>query len=131
MNDIFQKLHGTTVDRFGIGNNNQTIILTGTTTSVNGVQLLDRDAQSFSVDSAVFFSAHIAGTGTNVAAYEIKGCYLLSNDSMNGYTVTTYTNTADVQDPVITFNNGEITVTAHGATGDTINWTAVINLVLV
>lgn len=131
MNDIFQKLHGTTVDKFSIGNKNQTVTLTGTTTTTSGVQLLDRDAQSLIVDSAVFFSAYIAGTGSNVAAYEIKGCYVIATNSINGYATTTYVNTANIQDPHITFDNGELVVTVYGLNGDTINWTSVINLVLV
>lgn len=131
MSDIFQKLHGTTVDRFSIGSTNQTITLTGQTTGTSTIQLLDRDSQSFTVDSAVFFSAYIVGIGTNVAAYEIKGCYILSDESIRGYAVTTYEDTASINEPSVTFNNGEINVSVTGASGDTIDWSATVNLILV
>lgn len=131
MSDIFQKIHGTTVDRFSIGNNNQTISLTGQTMSTAYTQLLDRNAQSFTVDSAVFFSAFIAGTGTNTAAYEIKGCYTLADDSIKGYAVTTYADTANIAEPVVSFSDGEINVSVAGAAGDTMTWSAIVNLVLV
>jgi len=130
MTDIYTKLHGTTTDRFKIGLKNQRVTLSGVTTNTVTAELLDRDSLKYTVESTVFFTAYIIGQGVNVAAYEIKGCYLQGTTTISGYVTNTYVDTADFIEPTINFNSlGEMTVTCTGTATDTINWTAVIDLV--
>ena len=130
MTDIYTKLHGTTTDRFKIGLKNQRVTLSGVTSNTATAELLDRDSLKYTVESTVFFTAYIIGQGVNVAAYEIKGCYLQGTTTISGYVTNTYVDTADFIEPTINFNSsGEMTVTCTGADTDTINWTAVIDFV--
>ena len=130
MSDIFQKLHGTTVDRFQIGRKVQTITLTGSNTADNTVALVDRDGIGYTADSTVFFTAYIIGKATDTAAYEIKGCYVAGTSSVSGYVVNTYVDSNSFTAPLITFNsNGEMTVTCTGLTGQNVTWTATIDIV--
>lgn len=130
MSDIFQKLHGTTVDRFQIGRKVQTITLTGSNTADNTVALVDRDGIGYTADSTVFFTAYIIGKATDTAAYEIKGCYVAGTSSVSGYVVNTYVDSNSFTAPSITFNiNGEMTVTCTGLTGQNVAWTATIDIV--
>ena len=130
MTDIYTKLHGTTADRFKIGLKNQRVTLSGTTTNTATEELLDRDGLKYTVESTVFFTAYVIGQGVNVAAYEIKGCYLQGTTTISGYVTNTYVDTADFNEPTINFNSlGEMTVNCTGLDTDTINWTAVIDFV--
>lgn len=131
--DFYTKLHGTTTDAFKIGLKNERITLTGITVDSSQVDLLNRDNQKHIVDSTVFFTAYIVGKGsTNTAAYEIKGCYLIGTTTITGYVVNTYVDSSGFSDPTILFNStGELTVECSGVLGDTVNWTAAIDFVLV
>ena len=130
MSDTYAKLHGTTVDRFKIGLNNQRVSLTGVTSGVNQSQLVDRDGNNLIVSSTVFFTAYVVGRGENTAAYEIKGCYLQGTTTVTGYVVDTFVDTADFTAPTISFNiSGEMTLTCFGVQDDTISWTAVVDVV--
>ena len=130
MTDIYTKLHGTTTDRFKIGLKNQRVTLSGVTSNTATAELLDRDSLKYTVESTVFFTAYIIGQGVNVAAYEIKGCYLQGTTTISGYVTNTYVDTADFNEPTINFSSsGEMTVTCTGAATDTIDWTAVIDFV--
>lgn len=131
MSDIYAKLHGTTVDKFKIGINNQRISLTGVSSGLDESQLVDRDGNNFTVSSTVFFTAYIVGRGTeNTAAYEIKGCYLQGTTIVNGYVVDTFVDTADLPEPEINFgSDGTMTLTCFGVVDDTINWSAVVDVV--
>lgn len=130
MTDIYTKLHGTTADSFKIGLKNQRVTLSGTTTNTSSAELLDRDGLKYTVGSTVFFTAYVIGKGSNIAAYEIKGCYLQGTTTVTGYVTNTYVDTSNFTEPTITFNSsGEMTLTCTGADTDTINWTAVIDVV--
>jgi hypothetical protein len=130
MTDIYTKLHGTTADSFKIGLKNQRVTLSGTTTNAASTELLDRDGLKYTVGSTVFFTAYVIGKGSNTAAYEIKGCYLQGTTTVTGYVTNTYVDTNNFTEPTITFNSsGEMTLTCTGADTDTINWTAVIDVV--
>ncbi len=131
MSDIYAKLHGTTVDRFKIGANNQRINLTGVSSGLDEAQLVDRDGNNFTVSGTAFFTAYIVGRGEeNTAAYEIKGCYLQGTTVLNGYVVDTFVDTADLPEPDINFeSDGTMTLTCFGVTDDTINWSAVVDVV--
>lgn len=130
MTDVYTKLHGTTADRFKIGLKNQRVTLSGITTNAVAVELLDRDAAKYTAESTVFFTAYIVGQGTNVAAYEIKGCYLQGTSTTTGYVVNTFVDSAGFTEPAITFNSsGEMTLTCTGVADDMITWTAVIDVV--
>lgn len=130
---VYTKLHGTTTDAFKIGLKNERITLTGITVNNNVTTLLNRDSQQHTVESTVFFTAYVIGRSiTNTAAYEIKGCYLSGTTIVTGYVVNTYVDTASFQEPTMTFDNsGELTVQCTGISGDTINWTASIDFVMV
>jgi hypothetical protein len=130
---VYTKLHGTTTDAFKIGLKNEKITLTGITVSNNTTILLNRDNQKHTIDSTVFFTAYIIGRSlTNTAAYEIKGCYLSGTTTVTGYVVNTYVDSASFTDPTMSFDNsGELTVQCTGITGDTVNWTASIDFVMV
>ena len=130
MADLYTKLHGTTTDRFKIGLKNQRVTLSGTTTNTATTELLDRDGLKYTAESTVFFTAYIVGKGTNVAAYEIKGCYLQGTTTISGYVTNTYVDTNNFSEPTISFNSdGVITVTVTGVDTDVIHWTAVIDFV--
>lgn len=131
--NIYSKLHGTTADRFRIGSNSQTIILTGETTSASSSLLLDRDGTLFVVSSTVFFTMYIVGQGENqTAAYEIKGCYVNSTKTVTGYVVNTFVDSANFIEPSIQFNsNDELEVSCTGVNDDTMLWTANINFVII
>jgi len=130
MTDIYTKLHGTTADRFKVGLKNQRVTLSGITTNTATVELLDRDELKYTADSTVFFTAYIIGKGSNVAAYEIKGCYLQGTTTIAGYVTNTYVDTASFAEPTINFDSlGEMTIVCTGINADTINWTAVIDFV--
>lgn len=130
---VYTKLHGTTTDVFKIGLKNERITLTGITVNDTTVALLNRDNQQYTVDATVFFTAYIVGQGaTSTAAYEIKGCYLNGTNTITGYVVNTYVDTGEFVEPDISFDNsGELTVQCTGISGDTVNWTASIDLVMV
>lgn len=128
--DTYQKLHGTTVDRFKIGINNQRITLTGQTTTNSTATLLDRDGTSYTATSTVFFTAYIVGQGTATAAYTIKGCYI-PGSGVSGYVIDTFVDTNSFVRPAISFVSDTLTLTVTGLIGDTINWTATIDLVTV
>lgn len=130
MADIYTKLHGTTTDRFKIGLKNQRATLSGTTTNTASVELLDRDESKYTAESTVFFTAYVVGKGVNTAAYEIKGCYLQGTTTISGYVTNTFVDTNNFTEPTINFNeDGVMTVTCTGVGTDTINWTAVIDVV--
>jgi len=130
MADLYTKLHGTTTDRFKIGLKNQRVTLSGSTTNTATAELLDRDELKYTAESTVFFTAYIIGQGTNVAAYEIKGCYLQGTTTISGYVTNTYVDTANFTEPTINFDSsGEMTIVCTGINADTINWTAVIDFV--
>ena len=130
MSDVYTKLHGTTTDRFKIGLKNQRATLSGTTTNTATVELLDRDEAKYKADSTVFFTVYVVGRGANTAAYEIKGCYLQSTNTISGYVTTTFVDTDNFSEPTVSFNSdGEMTLTVTGVGTDTINWTAVIDVV--
>ena len=132
MTDVYTKLHGTTTDRFKIGLKNQRAILSGITANTANVELLDRDSLKFIAESTLFFTAYIVGKGVNTAAYEIKGCYLQGTTTISGYVTNTFVDTNNFQEPIINFDsNGEMTITCTGVDTDTINWTAVIDVVLI
>lgn len=128
--DLYQKLHGTTVDSFKIGTKSQRITLTGQTTTGATAVLLDRDGASYTADSTVFFTAYVVGTGTNSAAYTIKGCYI-PGSGVNGYVVDTFVDTNNFTRPTITFPSDILTLTVIGQAGDTINWSATVDLIVV
>lgn len=128
--DSYQKLHGTTVDSFKIGVNNQRITLTGQTTTGSAAVLLDRNGQSYTATSTVFFTAYIVGTGTNTAAYTIKGCYI-PGSGVNGYVVDTFVDTNNFTRPTVTFSSDVLTLTVTGQAADTINWTATVDLIII
>lgn len=128
----YQKIHGTTVDKFDIGTKNQRIVLTGQTVGALTTELVDRDDNPYTATSTVFFSAYIVGQGSNTAAYEIKGCYLNGTTTTTGYVVNTYVDTNNFTEPVVSFSNlGEMTVTCTGLAGENINWTATFDFVLI
>lgn len=130
MSDTYAKLHGTTVDRFKIGLNNQRVSLTGVTAGANQMQLVDRDGNNFIASSTVFFTAYVVGRGDSTAAYEIKGCYLQGTTTVTGYVVDTFVDTADFTEPTISFNtSGEMMLTCFGVQDDNISWTAVVDVV--
>lgn len=132
MTDIYTKLHGTTTDRFKIGLKNQRVTLSGITSNTVSVELLDRDSLKYTAESTVFFTVYIVGKGTNTAVYELKGCYLQGTTTVSGYVVNTFVDTDNFQEPTISFNtNGEMTLICTGVGTDTINWTAVIDVVLI
>lgn len=128
--DTYQKLHGTTVDSFKIGTKSQRITLTGQTTTSATAVLLDRDGASYTADSTVFFTAYVVGTGTNSAAYTIKGCYI-PGSGVNGYVVDTFVDTSLFVRPSITFPGNVLTLTVTGQAADTINWSAAVDLIVV
>ncbi len=130
---VYTKLHGTTTDAFKIGLKNERITLTGITVNSSSAALLNRDAEKHTVNSTVFFTAYVIGRSTtNTAAYEIKGCYLSGTTTVTGYVVNTYVDSAGFTEPGMSFNNsGELTVQCTGVAGDTINWTASIDFVMV
>lgn len=130
MTDTYTKLHGTTTDRFKVGQKNQRVTLTSTSVDAESVSLLDRDSSSFATNSTVFFTAYIVGKGSNVAAFEIKGCYVFGTTSVTGYVVNTFVDSSGFTEPSISFSSlGEMTVTCTGILGDTIDWTALLDLV--
>ncbi len=130
MTDIYTKLHGTTADKFKIGLKNQRVTLSGNTTNTDSVELLDRDGLKYTAESTVFFTAYVIGKGSNVAAYEIKGCYLQGTTTISGYVINTYVDTNNFVEPTISFDtDGDITVTVTGVGTDVIDWTAVIDFV--
>lgn len=132
MLEIFSKLHGTTTDKFSIGQKNQRITLTGLSSGAESVELLDRDSGSYRADSSVFFTAYVIAQGTNTAAFEIKGCYVSGTTGTTGYVVNTYVDTGSFTDPEVTFSSsGQMSVTCTGLAADDIRWTAVVDLVLV
>ena len=109
-----------------------TILSVGYWKEFNGKTKLftDRDGLKYKSESTVFFTAYIVGKGTNVAAYEIKGCYLQGTTTISGYVTNTYVDTNNFTEPTISFNSdGDITVTVTGVGTDVINWTAVIDFV--
>ena len=128
----YQKIHGTTVDKFDIGTKNQRIVLTGQTVNALTVDLVDRDGNPYTANSTVFFSAYIVGQGSNTAAYEVKGCYLSGTTTTAGYVVNTYVDTGEFTEPTVSFSNqGVMTVTCTGLFGENINWTATFDFVLI
>ena len=130
MSDIYTKLHGTTTDKFKIGLKNQRVTLSGTTVNAISAILFDRDGLQYVAESTVFFTAYIVGKGANTAAYEIKGCYLQGTTTISGYVTNTFVDTNNFIEPTISFSsNGEMTVNCTGTTADTIDWTAVIDVV--
>jgi len=130
MTSLFTKLHGTTVDRFKIGHKAERITLTGSTAGSTSTDLLDRDGNPYSVTSTVFFTAYIVGKGTHTAAYEVQGCYVLGTSTVSGYVVNTYVDTGNFNEPSLSFDsNGILTVSCTGVNADTIDWTAVIDIV--
>ena len=130
---VYTKLHGTTTDAFKIGLKNERITLTGTTVSNASSTLLNREGQKYTVDSTVFFTAYIIGVGSSsVASYEIKGCHISGSTNVTGQVVTTYIDSSEFTEPTISFNSaGELTVQCTGIIGDSINWTASIDFVMV
>jgi hypothetical protein len=132
MLEIFSKLHGTTTDKFSIGQKNLRITLTGLSSTAESVELLDRDSGSYQTDNSVFFTAYVIAQGTNTAAFEIKGCYVSGTTGTTGYVVNTYVDTGGFTDPIVTFSSsGQMSVTCTGLAADNIRWTAVVDLVLV
>lgn len=132
MSDVYTRLHGTTVDRFKVGSHSQRVTLTGFTSGQSTATLVDRDGNNFVADTTVFFTAYIIGKGTNTAAYQIKGCYLFGTTTLSGFVVDTFVDTADFTEPNLSFSSsGELVLTCNGVDGDEINWTAVIDVVLI
>lgn len=132
MSDTYARLHGTTVDRFKVGLHNQRVTLTGVTSGSNTTVLVDRDSGNFIAETTIFFTAYVIGKGENTAAYQIKGCYLFGTNTITGFVVDTFVDTANFTEPSISFSStGELTLTCYGVDGDEINWTAVIDAVLI
>ena len=132
MPNLFAKLHGTTVDRFKVGLKAERITLTGSTSSSVSTELLDREGNNYTALSTIFFTAYIIGKGTHTAAYEIKGCYLAGTTTISGYVVNTYVDSGNFTEPEISFDsNGTLSVNCTGLTGDTIDWTAVLDIVAI
>lgn len=131
MSDLYSKLHGTTTDRFKIGLKTERINLTGTTSGESTVIVRNRDGESHVVNSTVFFTAYIVGKGdTNLAAFEIKGCYLQGTTTVTGYVINTYVDQTGFREPTVSFDSdGEMTVECKGVSGDNIEWTASIDVV--
>ncbi len=131
MSDLYTKIHGTTTDRFKIGLKTERVNLSGSTTGNSTTTLTNRDNQNHTVNSTVFFTAYIVGQGTtNVAAYEIKGCYLQGTTTVTGYVTNTYVDQSDFTEPVVSFDtNGVMTVECTGVADDSVNWTASIDVV--
>lgn len=126
----YTRLHGTTVDKFKIGDNSQRITLTGTADSAGSFDLADRDNQNFVANTTIFFTAYIVGKGNHFAAFEVKGCYIHGTTTVAGYVVDTYVNSGDLAEPEFTFDAlGNMTVSCPGAVNDVISWTAVIDIV--
>lgn len=129
MADIYSKLHGTTVDRFQIGTKSQQITLTGVNLGSNTIDLLDRDSTKHTENSTVFFTANIVGTDSSSAAFEIRGCYI-NGSGVSGTVINTYLNTSSIPTPTVTFdNNGLLTISCTGISGENIRWTAIIDFV--
>lgn len=131
--DIFSKIHGTTSDRFKIGQNNQKNTLTGQTLSDEAAQLSNRDDVKFVATSTVFFTAYIVGQGQdNTAAYEVKGCYILEKNILSGYVTNTYVDTNSFTEPTISFNaNNEMIISCTGLLNEVINWIAIVEFTIV
>ncbi len=131
---VYTKLHGTTADSFKIGSHSERITLTGVTVGATTSTLLTSDNQKYTADTTVYFTAFIIGIGSNdtAASYEIKGCYIQGTNAVTGTVVTTYVDSAGFTEPTVSFNNtGELTVECTGVAGDTVNWTASIDFVMV
>lgn len=131
--ETYQKLYGTTVDKFKIGLKNQRIVLTGMTSEAGETTLKDRDDNDHVVDSTVFFTANIVGRGnSSTAAYEIKGCYVIATTTVTGYVVNTYVDTGNFTEPVIEFSEtNAMSIKCIGVDGDIVNWTASVELLSV
>ena len=131
--NIFSKIHGTTADRFRIGSNIQTITLTGLTTSNETVALTNVENTAFSTSSTLFFTVYIIGKGiSNLAAYEINGCYVNDTNTVTGSVLTTYADTGVTNDPSVSFDiNNVLTVNCTGAIDDPMQWTAKIEFIII
>jgi hypothetical protein len=131
--NIYSKLHGTTSDRFRIGSKNQTMTVTGQTVDASTAILSNRDATNIVASSTVFFTAYVVGQGTtHTAAYEIKGCYISGTNTLSGYVVNTFVDTANFLEPSITFDlNNVLNISVTGVTGDTVMWTSIIDFFIV
>jgi len=131
--NIYQKIHGTTADRFRIGSKNQSITLVGETIGAVTLALNNRDDVALVSSSTLFFTVYVVGQGTtNTAAYEIKGCYISGTNTLSGYVVNTFVDTGSFIEPVVNFAaNNEMTVNVNGLVDETINWTAVVEFIIV
>lgn len=128
--DLYQKLHGTTVDSFKIGTKSQRITLTGTNTGADTVDLVDRDGNKFTADSTVFFTVYIVGQDSDTAAFEIKGCYISGVSGVSGSVTNTFVNSNAIAMPTINFTtNGLMTISCQGVSGQNLAWTAAIDIV--
>ena len=131
--NIYQKLHGTTADRFRIGSKKQTITLTGETVGASSVILANKESVSLVASSTIFFTVYILGQGTaSTAAYEIKGCYISNTNSLTGNVVNIYADEGGFTEPVIAFDSNDImSVTCTGLANDTVKWTGVVEFIIV
>jgi hypothetical protein len=132
MTDTYSRLHGTTVDRFKVGQKNQKITQTGTTVGAVTAILLDRDNTRYTANSTTFFTANIIGQGNNIGAFEVKGCYVSGQSGVSGTVINTYIDNSDlgIVQPSVNFDiNGAMSITVTGIANDTITWTAIIEFI--
>lgn len=128
--DLYQKLHGTTVDSFKVGTKSQRITLTGTNTGADTVDLVDRDANKYTADSTVFFTIYLVAKDTDTAAFEIKGCYIAGVAGVSGSVTNTFVNSNSIPAPIVNFSSsGTMTISCTGIAGQNLAWTAAIDIV--
>lgn len=129
MANTFSKLHGTTVDKFSVGTKNDRVTLTGSSVNAATADLKDRDGNSHTAGSTVFFTAYIIGkSSTGTAAFELKGCYVAGTTSVSGAVANTYVNTSGFPLPTISFSSGGVMfLTCTGVLGHTTAWSATVD----
>jgi hypothetical protein len=131
MSELYTRLHGTTTDSFKIGFNNERVIVSGQTVNNLSATLVDRNSQQPALKSTAFFTANVIAKGvTGVASFELKGSYIQGTTVAGGYVVTTFLNNANFSEPIVTFTaQGIMNLICIGKQGDTIAWTALVDIV--
>jgi hypothetical protein len=130
MADILQKIHGTTTDRFQVGGKSQQIVLTGKNTDADTVALKNRENTPITTNSTTFFTAYLLGQATDLAAFEIKGCYVKDQAGLTGLVVNTFLNTNEIPVPEITFSStGTLTINCTGLAGQNIQWSGIVDFI--
>lgn len=128
--DLYQKLHGTTVDSFKVGTKSQRITLTGTNTGADTVDLVDRDANKYTADSTVFFTIYLVAKDTDTAAFEIKGCYIAGVAGVSGSVTNTFVNSNAIATPTVNFTtSGLMSISCLGIIGQNLSWSATIDII--